>query len=99
MTHYNLNLKINNCYNLLKETNIEMYKKLNMTSLIIMSYKLILNNLKIEIDKIYDENLIIEKYENSFNFRFQKDILFDKIYNLESSISYLKLFFMTMSRV
>jgi|UniRef100_A0A6C0H0P1 hypothetical protein len=99
MTHYNLNLKINNCYNLLKETNIEMYKKLNMTSLIIMSYKLILNNLKMEIDKIYDENLIIEKYENSFNFRFQKDILFDKIYNLESSISYLKLFFMTMSRV
>jgi hypothetical protein len=99
MTYYNLNLKINNCYNLLKETNIEMYKKLNMTSLIIMSYKLILNNLKIEIDKIYDENLIIEKYENSFNFRFQKDILFDKIYNLESSISYLKLFFMTMSRV
>jgi len=99
MTHYNLNLKINNCYNLLKETNIEMYKKLNMTSLIKMSYELILNNLKIEIDKIYDENLIIEKYENSFNFRFQKDMLFDKIYNLESSISYLKLFFMTMSRV
>jgi hypothetical protein len=99
MTHYNLNLKINNCYNLLKETNIEMYKKLNMTLLIKMSYELILNNLKIEIDKIYDENLIIEKYENSFNFRFQKDMLFDKIYNLESSISYLKLFFMTMSRV